>query len=108
MEKMSKYCRGCDYAGATSCEYEAITGHIRPCAPGRFCHFAPVPDTSANRHPHMSLEYKAKNWLPLYYRGYSDADMGRMLGYKPGTIRAWRIKLGLPSNLKAKGGVKLT
>ena len=56
----------------------------------------------------MSLEYKAKNWLPLYYRGYSDADMGRMLGYKPGTIRAWRIKLGLPSNLKAKGGVKLT
>ena len=42
--------------------------------------------------------------LGLYAAGMTDAEIARCQGVSYATINAWRIKQGLPANIKPKGG----
>lgn len=104
-------CKGCGYAVRLGnewyCDYLHITGHRRPCPPGKGCTVRTTAgrDTKQGRESNLPIkmrEWDTKKARALYDEGLLDGEIAAALGTTSGAVGFWRRSLGLPSNFARK------
>lgn len=96
-------CKGCAYAaylgGEWYCDYLSVTGHRRPCPPGKGCTVRKEGDLTKKGSAFM----KRRGWdtekaKTLYDQKLSDAEIAGEVGTTASAVAFWRRGLGLPAN----------
>lgn len=84
---------GCEYqSGEGFCRYYEVTGSIRPCAPGKLCHF------SGKEQKQRSVPKELEHRQYLYDQGLTDLEIAERTGVSISTICEWRRRRDLPPN----------
>ncbi len=100
-------CKGCGYAVRLSdgwyCDYINITGHRRPCPPGKECTVRAVVGRDKKKEWRDGFTAFRRSWdtekaRVLYGTGKLDREIAAEVGTTPGAVGLWRRTMGLPSN----------
>lgn len=84
-------CRGCDYqAGGKYCDYIGITGHRRPCPPGKDCTVKKM--TGKRKDPDFV------KIAELYEEGLGDRAIAKGAKCSIAAVGRWRKEQCLPPN----------
>ena len=86
------------------CDYLGLTGHRRPCKPGKGCtEYKPFTGKYAgvvrDGQPEVKRRgFVAESAMPFYKQGLNDAQIAKSVGCRPEAVRRWRVKNKLPPN----------
>lgn len=107
MKDVNYWCSGCEFQRFGRCDYDIITGCVRPCPMGRQCDFRSIKGSNPARGRAQSAieEQREADRHELYGRGMNDYEIAEITGFQAHTITSWRKRRGLLPNAQ-RGGIQ--